>query len=221
MSIEAVAKRICVSAVLCVVFGQPALANICDAAAKRAAANSAVPADVMLAITRLETGQQGSGEPWPWTVNHAGDGTWFRSEDEARSYVFSRIKRGASNIDIGCFQINYRWHSNAFQSLDQMFDPDMNAEYAAGFLTELYDEFGDWTQAVGAYHSRTPEFATRYKAKFSELHAALQTRDFKGQLDEPPLTQAFSEGSSRHSGSLFLTSENAQRPFIDFRRQNR
>jgi len=53
-----------------------------------------------------------------------------------------------------------------------MFDPVANATYAAGFLSDLRDETGDWSLAAGAYHSRTEEFATRYRAKFDDLRSA-------------------------------------------------
>ncbi len=154
--------------------------NMCDAAARIAARNSDVPLSVLLAITRSETGRPRKGElqPWPWTVNMEGKGVWFESEDEARAYVFKNFKRGARSFDVGCFQINYKWHGTAFSSIDQMFDPLANAEYAAAFLRELYVELGDWSKAAGAYHSRTPKFANKYIARFDRIHAAVaQTPD--------------------------------------------
>jgi len=197
---------------------QMARANVCDAAAHRAAQETGVPAEVLLTITRLETGRsQSNGAPWPWTVNHAGDGTWFPSEDDARSYVFSKVKRGASNIDIGCFQINYHWHADGFRSLDDMFNPDLNALYAANFLDRLHREFGDWIEAAGAYHSRTPKFASKYKAKF---------REFKARVDqlEPVQLQTAQPSSNLvrlSAGSLFLANAEGVKPFIDLGRSNR
>jgi hypothetical protein len=203
---------VCVSA--------PAVAaNICDGAARRAAAETRVPVDVLLAITRLETGRGKNADPWPWAVNHAGDGTWFKSEDEARSFVFSRVKRGVSNIDIGCFQINYRWHAEGFRSLDDMFDPDLNARYAAEFLMQLYREFGDWTEAAGAYHSRTPEFAQRYIAKFRGLRA--RVADIGIPLEEAPTQKSFIRRAGKaKAGSVFLSDATGATPFIDFGRTN-
>jgi hypothetical protein len=146
-------------------------ANICDTAAHRIARESNVPVSVLLSITRTETGrtQGGALEPWPWTVNMEGKGKWFETEDAARAFVFKHFKTGARSFDVGCFQINYKWHGAAFQSIDQMFDPIENARYAAGFLKELYDETGDWSKAAGAYHSRTPEYARRYTARFNRI----------------------------------------------------
>ena len=193
-------------------------ASICDAAAHRAAQQIGVPLDVMKTITRLETGRGKAGDPWPWTVNHAGDGSWFQTEDAARSYVFSHVKRGDSNLDIGCFQINYRWHSSEFQSLDDMFDPDLNALYAARFLTELYNEFGTWTEAAGAYHSRTPHFAERYKAKFQIIRERIAGSVSDQARAGVDLRPRWGQSGTSGPGSLFLSGAADRLPFIGLQR---
>jgi len=151
------------------------VAGLCDLAARRAARDQGVPLDVLRTITRTETGRGGKQglQPWPWTVNMEGAGKWFQTEDEARAYVFSHFKRGARSFDVGCFQINFKWHGAAFDSIDQMFDPVANAQYAAQFLKKLYDELGDWSKAAGAYHSRTPTYANRYITRFDRIRADL------------------------------------------------
>ena len=97
-----------------------------------------------------------------------GKGVWFDDPDAARAYVFKHFKRGARSFDVGCFQINYKWHHSAFSSIDEMFDPVANATYAGRFLQDLYAEYGNWSDAAGAYHSRTPKHANRYKAIFEK-----------------------------------------------------
>ena len=150
-------------------------ATICDAAALRASRMTGVPIDVLRAISLTETGRNGDDGflPWPWTVNMEGVGKWFDDLDTAQAYVDRNMQRGARSFDVGCFQINYRWHGQAFSSVEEMFEPDANARYAAEFLQRLYDEFGDWTKAAGAYHSRTPKFADKYKARFRRIRARL------------------------------------------------
>ncbi len=149
--------------------------NLCDRAAVSASRSKGVPIDVLRAVARTETGRPGGNglQPWPWTVNMEGTGRWFDTLDEARAYVFLNFKNGARSFDIGCFQINYKWHGDAFRSIDDMFDPKINAQYAATFLTELYQEFGNWSDAVGAYHSRSPELAKNYTARFERIRAGL------------------------------------------------
>lgn len=78
----------------------------------------------------------------------------------------SNISNGISSFDVGCFQINYKWHGQNFDSLRQMTNPMANARYAALFLRKLYIEFGNWDSAAGAFHSRTEAHAERYKKVF-------------------------------------------------------
>ncbi|WP_319545690.1 lytic transglycosylase domain-containing protein [Ruegeria conchae] len=150
-------------------------AALCDHAARRAAQSEGVPLDVLRAIARVETGRTLDGrlEPWPWTVNRDGQGYWFASEVEAKSYVFDIFKSGTRSFDVGCFQINYRWHGKAFRSIDAMFDPDENAAYPARFLSQLYAELGSWPAAAGAYHSRTRRHAAAYSDRFQTVLAQL------------------------------------------------
>lgn len=106
---------------------------------------------MLRAISRVETGRRLDGrlQPWPWTINVGGQGYWFKSEVEAKAYAFKIFKSGTRSFDVGCFQINYRWHGKAFRSIDAMFDPDENATYAARFLNELHAELGSWPAAAG------------------------------------------------------------------------
>ncbi len=179
------------------------ISAICDHAASRASAESNVPIDILRAITRTETGRGGKSglEPWPWTVNMEGAGKWFQTETEAKAYVEAHFQRGARSFDVGCFQINYRWHHQAFDSLNDMFDPMTNARYAAKFLQELHQEFGSWTKAAGAFHSRTTKYAERYVARFNQIRSDLR-----------PMTQVASLPSRR------VATFSAPRPLIAGRR---
>jgi hypothetical protein len=152
------------------------ISSLCDNAAIAASMTHGVPYDVLMAISRAETGRARNGRlhPWPWTVNMEGAGKWFADQDEARAYVFRHFKRGARSFDVGCFQVNYKWHGAAFRSIDDMFDPESNADYAAKFLMDLYKEFGDWTAAAGAYHSRTAVHATSYSARFEKIRESIE-----------------------------------------------
>ena len=162
-------------------------AKVCDAVAAVAAQEAGLPPAMLLALTRTETGRARGGKltPWPWTVNMEGVGRWFEDRDAALAYARKHHARGARSFDVGCFQINYRWHGEAFSSIESMFDPNENALYAARFLSKLYDEFGNWETAAGAYHSRTKQFADRYKARFRQIRAGIDQ-------DEP------SEGRQEH-----------------------
>ena len=142
----------------------PYPAALCDRAAAGAAKASGVPIDILLAISRVETGRQKNGtlNPWPWTINADGKGAFYDSKTEAIAAATAHLTDGTGTFDIGCFQLNIRWHGGAFSTLEDMFDPDQNASYAAKFLTSLYQETGNWADAVAAYHSRTPDLAETY-----------------------------------------------------------
>lgn len=152
-----------------------AISELCDAAAKRAARETGVPETVLLAITRTETGRNRAGRlaPWPWTVNMGGTGHWFDTRQAAQAFVDRKLLNGAKSFDIGCFQINHKWHGAAFGTAGQMFEPLANARYAAAFLARLHAELGDWSRAAGAYHSRTETLARRYRARFDRIIATV------------------------------------------------
>lgn len=143
----------------------------CVSAAQAAAEQTGVPVEALLAISVVETGR--GLTPWPWTVNLGGEGHWLQTALEAAKLVQEALDQGATNIDIGCFQLNYRWHASAFASVEDMLDPDRNALYAAGYLARQHARTGDWAAAAAAYHSATPEHADRYRARFEETVADL------------------------------------------------
>lgn len=197
------------------VLGARDAALLCDEAARAAAADSDTPLQVLLAITRVETGR-GAGvdlRPWPWTINHAGKGAWFDSAAEAAAAAETALTGESGNLDIGCFQLNHRWHGENFASLDQMFDPGANARYAAQFLSALYRETGSWSAAIAAYHSRSAGPAEAYLARIEPVLAALvPTADPTPRLrvNTFPLLQIGSRGTG---GSLVPRLSN-NRPLI-------
>lgn len=147
------------------------ISSLCDTAARVAAQEFDVPVDVLLAITRTETGRSGTNglQPWPWTVNMEGAGYWFPTRKDALTFALDRFHYGATSFDVGCFQINFKWHGQHFNSIEDMFEPSQNARYAAHFLTQLYSEFESWSSAAGAFHSRTPSKADIYVARFDRI----------------------------------------------------
>ena len=110
--------------------------------------------------------------------------------------------------------MNWRWHGENFVSVAQMFDPLANASYAAGFLKDLEAESGDWSVAAGAYHSRTPDEAARYRTAFDANRAGLGDRPlaeappdaFASADDAPPRENAYRllqrRGTGGRMGSL-------------------
>lgn len=168
-------------------------ADVCEWATRRAAEESGVPIDILGALTLTETGRrmEGAVRPWAWSANAEGEGTWFDDPQSAIAFAQDRVDQGRTNLDIGCFQLNYRWHGENFASVTQMFDPLENARYAARFVRQLYTDTGDWRAAAGAFHSRTKTYADRYLQRFDTLHALLRERGFQGMTDSPETYNSF------------------------------
>lgn len=146
-------------------------AAMCQSAAAKAERAHAIPENLLQAITLVETGRwlDKKTTAWPWTVNIAGKSHYFDSRSEALVFAMARAQIGAKSMDLGCFQINTKWHSKNFSTMEEMFDPDAGAAYAASFLTKLYQEFGDWDTAVKSYHSRTEAKGERYAKKIDAV----------------------------------------------------
>jgi hypothetical protein len=79
-----------------------------------------------------------------------------------------------SSIDVGCMQINLRFHGHAFSSLEEALDPASNIAYAASFLRSLMAETRSWRSAAGYYHSRDPTRAARYLEKVTRVWRDLE-----------------------------------------------
>ncbi len=148
--------------------GGPALAqgaagNAAEGACARAiaavASSERMPRHILNAISVVESGRwDGSRRAnlaWPWTVYARGKGRHFASKQAAIAEVRRLRRQGVGNIDVGCMQVNLRYHADAFTGLEEAFDPLNNVAYAAAFLKQLRRTEGAWSRAVAKYHSAT------------------------------------------------------------------
>ncbi|MCS6271885.1 lytic transglycosylase domain-containing protein [Shewanella baltica] len=116
---------------------------------------TSVPEEVLLAVCTHESQSfyNGKRQPWPWTINVAGDGFWFKNKESAVTYADLELDIGETkSIDIGLCQINWYWHGSNFESVSELMDPITNVRYAAKYLSYLKGG-KSWEYAVGAYHS--------------------------------------------------------------------
>jgi Transglycosylase SLT domain len=188
--------------------------NLCLRAASDAATLTGVPYKVLLAISQVETGRD--DRPWPWTVNFGGDGKWFDTAAEAEASVTEAVDQGTTNVDLGCFQLNYRWHAQGFATVADMLDPDRNATYAARFLAAQYARTKDWAAAAAAYHSATPEYAQAYQAKFEAAYAELADPEATAPVASEPAERQngfplLLVGGTGRNGSLVPTGSGGAR----------
>ncbi|GAB4228754.1 MAG: hypothetical protein Tsb0032_35530 [Kiloniellaceae bacterium] len=128
-----------------------------------------LPPHLLSAIAKTESGRWHAGEganlAWPWTVMAEGRGRYLPSKAAAIETVRRLQAQGVRNIDVGCMQVNLYYHPEAFENLEEAFDPAVNMAYAADFLVELRQEARSWTRAVGQYHSRRAVRSNKYRAK--------------------------------------------------------
>jgi hypothetical protein len=146
---------------------EPDPATLCEAAVTTAEFVNHLPPRLLGAISLTETGRidpaTGRIRPWPWTLNAEGEGQFFETRQAAVAAVKVLQARGVRSIDVGCLQVNLMYHPDAFASLEDAFDPRVNANYAARFLNSLYANGKDWTSAIAAYHSETPILGEAYR----------------------------------------------------------
>lgn len=165
----------------------------CSTAAARAEQKLAIPSHLMQAIALAESGRWDKEKQahfaWPWTVTSGGEGKFYPTKRDAMNAVRHLQSKGVTNIDVGCMQINLHYHGDAFASLGEAFDPISNTRYSAEFLKRLYDRTHSWMEAAGKYHSSTPEYHSRYRAKIARLWKAVIRKDRKanGNVMQPIL----------------------------------
>ena len=54
------------------------------------------------------------------------------------NYLDKAIYSNEQNIDIGCMQLNYRYHGRMFKNLKDMIDPEENIYYAGDFSKNYF-----------------------------------------------------------------------------------
>lgn len=157
---------------------QIAATDVCVSAILAAQQRYKIPGNLLLAVGLQEAGLRRDGRTtvWPWSVNAAGDGRMFQTEAEALKWVRASLAAGVASVDVGCMQVNLRWHPDAFGSLEQAFDPVTNVDYAARFLLDLYARSGNWMTAAGSYHSLNDNERSRYLASLQQNLAVANAR---------------------------------------------
>lgn len=138
--------------------------GVCEQAITAAERQYNLPPYILHAIAITESGVK--GRPYPHAMNIKGRAYYARNAQEMYNIV---VQNGpTSSIDVGCVQVNLKWHGKRFPNWAALLDPQTNAQYAAFHLTELFREFGSWNAAVSAYHSRTAWRGVNYACLVSK-----------------------------------------------------
>jgi len=143
--------------------------NICRTAITVAEINNKIPGELLQAISLIESGKWNEKEKnliaWPWTVTVEGKGHYLNNFNEAYATIRKYQKKGVTNIDVGCLQINLAAHGKNFIDVKEILDPVNNVAYGASFLTHLRGREHSWTRAVKFYHSAKRMYHMPYSKK--------------------------------------------------------
>lgn len=137
------------------------------AAYQLAATDAGIPSDVLYAVALTESGLRLDERirPWPWTLNIAGQGRFFRSRDDACAVLIVALQNTpAKRVDVGLGQINYGYHGQRVSHPCELLDPYLNLSIAADILKNHYRSTEGWLVATGRYHFPAGgERARRYR----------------------------------------------------------
>jgi len=144
-------------------------AMLCEDAAIHHERQHGLPRALLAAVSMAESGRYDAktrkARAWPWTINAEGRPYYFKSKADAVAKTQALLASGMRSIDIGCMQVNLRYHPDAFASLEDGFDPMTNVAYGANFLMRLHKRTGSWPEAVADYHSQSEARGDRYFAR--------------------------------------------------------
>lgn len=147
-----------------------------------------LPTGIMQAISLAESGRWDKASrshfAWPWTVMAHGKGRFFPDKATAIAAVRKLQAEGLKNIDVGCMQVNLKYHPKAFGSLEEAFDPATNARYAAGLFAKLRKANKSILRAVAHYHSTTRDRNRPYTKKVIRLWNAERRRFFAEEREK-------------------------------------
>ena len=131
--------------------------HICAKAVHAAEIVNQLPRFLLHAVSLTESGRwhdkAQAAVAWPWTITAGGKGKYFRTKAKALAEVKRLQSQGISNIDVGCMQINLKYHGDVFLKVEEAIEPISNVAYAAALLKSLRLKSGSWAHAVGRYHT--------------------------------------------------------------------
>ncbi|MDC3172614.1 hypothetical protein OA970_02385 [Alphaproteobacteria bacterium] len=146
--------------------------NSCESVIKTLEDYTDIPKNLLSSIGKAESGRilkNNKHTIWPWTVNHAGKSLFFDTKKQMQKYVLKHVEKKDFNLDVGCMQINIKWHKNNFKKIIDMFAVEPNVSYAASFLLQLKNKHGSWDKAIKHYHSSDPNKNKPYLIKVNQF----------------------------------------------------
>ena len=158
--------------------------QLCRDAITRVEKHFGLPSHLLLAIALTESGRSTPNgiEAFPWTVTAQQKGHFFNSKKDAIAFTRQQQLNGVKNIDVGCLQINLKYHKTAFRSLRQAFDPYHNALYAGRLLKKSFHTQKNWRAVIRHYHSSSNSLGQPYFLRVMRLYVKLHRTLKKRQV---------------------------------------
>lgn len=94
---------------------------------------------------------------------------WAIAKAESNFDPGARHLNRNGTVDVGLMQINSLWAPRLEETWKRLDDPCINVMTGAWILRHCLEDFGNTWQAVGCYHSRTPEKNQRYAARVASI----------------------------------------------------
>jgi hypothetical protein len=126
--------------------------------------HTSVDAKILAGIALNESAY--NGRAWPWTLNVAGRGFFFRTRADAYKAVRFLISNGRCDFDVGILQVNWCYHRQRFASPWDALAPATNIRVAEDILNENYRKTNSAVKAVAYYHSANPQPGREYLVRF-------------------------------------------------------
>ncbi len=117
----------------------------CLVAAREAEITHGLPEGLLTAIALNESGLHA------YALNLRGRAHFPETREEARRLLTSAGTRGMA----GCFQINAGVHVKRGE--DWPLDPPRAADWAARYLVQHFETYGDWGRAILRWHGASPQ----------------------------------------------------------------
>ena len=150
----------------------PSNSKSCEIVIKNIENLTDIPENLLSSVGKAESGrilENNKHVIWPWTVNHAGKSLFFDTKKQMKKYVLKNVEKKDFNLDVGCMQINLKWHKNNFKKISDMLAIEPNVSYAASFLLQLKNKHGSWNKAIKHYHSSDPNKNKPYLIKVNKF----------------------------------------------------
>lgn len=150
--------------------------------------DQAIPSDLLWSIACVESGRSNNKipiQPWPWTINVQKKGYFFKNKQDCLKAIKCLIKKGYQSIDVGCMQINLKYHPHAFSSIEDALDIQKNITYGAKFLKSLFKKYKNWHMAIAHYHSSKAHHHRSYQKKVMDLWKKSTSHPNQNPIDPP------------------------------------